>query len=217
MRKRRTASSALLCMHSGGMNGAPLMRTAKLKRRTKETTIGVELNLDGAGTHEISTTIKFFDHMLATFARHGFFDLVVKAEGDLTHHIIEDVGIVLGQAFRKALGAPESAARAQTVRFGAATVPMDESIAHVAVDIGGIGGLGRGITVFEAEFAQERVEDLSTENVPHFIKSFATHACFTIHVTAEGENEHHKIEAIFKALALALDRATRFEERRKPT
>jgi imidazoleglycerol-phosphate dehydratase len=217
MRKRRTAGSALLCRHSGGMTGALLMRTARLKRRTKETTIGIELNLDGVGTYEISTTIKFFDHMLATFARHGFFDLVVKAEGDLSHHIIEDVGIVLGQAFRKALGAPESAARAQTVRFGAATVPMDESIAHVAVDIGGIGGLGRGITVFEAEFAQERVEDLSTENVPHFIKSFATHACFTIHVTAEGENEHHKIEAIFKALALALDRATRFEERRKPT
>ena len=190
------------------------MRTTRLKRRTKETTIGVELNLDGTGTTDINTAIKFFDHMLATFARHGFFDLVVKAEGDLSHHIVEDTGIVLGEAFKKALGKAESEEREKTVRFGSATIPMDESIAECAVDIGGIGGGGRSYTVFEADFGKERVEDMSTENISHFINSFATHAHFTIHVSAKGENEHHKIETIFKALGVALDRATRIEERR---
>ena len=191
------------------------MRTARLKRRTNETAIGVELNLDGAGTNDISTTIKFFDHMLATFARHGFFDLVVKAEGDLSHHVMEDTGIVLGEAFKKALGKAESEDREKTVRFGSALVPMDESIAQCAVDTGSIGGVGRSYVVFEADFDKERVEDMSTENVAHFINSFATHASFTIHVSAKGENEHHKIEAIFKALAIALDRATRIAERRR--
>jgi imidazoleglycerol phosphate dehydratase HisB len=191
------------------------MRTARLKRRTNETAIGVELNLDGTGTNDISTTIKFFDHMLATFARHGFFDLVVKAEGDLSHHVMEDTGIVLGEAFKKALGKAESEDREKTVRFGSALVPMDESIAQCAVDTGSIGGVGRSYVVFEADFDNERVEDMSTENVAHFFNSFATHASFTIHVSAKGENEHHKIEAIFKALAIALNQATRIEERRR--
>jgi imidazoleglycerol-phosphate dehydratase len=190
------------------------MRTARVKRKTKETAIEVEVNIDGTGTNDIHTTIKFFDHMLATFARHGFFDLVVKAEGDLSHHIIEDTGIVLGEAFKTALGNAESEERARTVRFGSAMVPMDESIAHCAVDIGSIGGVGRGYVVFEADFDKEQVEDMSTENVSHFINSFATHASFTLHISAKGENEHHKIEAIFKALTVALDRATRLEERR---
>lgn len=185
-----------------------------MKRRTKETTVGVELNLDGVGTTDINTTIKFFDHMLASFARHGFFDLVVKAEGDLSHHIIEDTGIVLGEAFKKALGKAKSEEREKTVRFGSATIPMDESIAECAVDIGSIGGVGRSYAVFDADFDKERVEDISTEDIAHFINSFATHAQFTIHVSGKGENEHHKIETIFKALGVALDRATRIEERR---
>jgi imidazoleglycerol-phosphate dehydratase len=191
------------------------MRTARVKRRTEETAVEVELNLDGTGMNDINTTIKFFDHMLATFARHGFFDLIVKAKGDLSHHIMEDTGIVLGEAFKKALEKAESEAREKTVRFGSAVIPMDESIAECAVDIGGIGGIGRSYTVFEVDFATERVEDMSTENVAHFINSFATHAHFTIHVSAKGENEHHKIEAISKALARALDQATRIEERKK--
>jgi len=191
------------------------MRTARVKRRTKETDIEVELNLDGIGTNDINTTIKFFDHMLATFSRHGFFDMVVKAEGDLSHHIVEDIGIVLGEAFKKAIDSSESEGRRKTVRFGYAIIPMDESIAQCAVDIGGIGGEGRSYTVLEVEFGKERVENFSTENLSHFITSFATHANFTIHVYAKGENEHHKIEAIFKALGIALDRATRLEERRK--
>ncbi|MCK4476174.1 MAG: imidazoleglycerol-phosphate dehydratase [Methanophagales archaeon] len=190
------------------------MRTASIKRKTKETNIEVELNLDGVGTQDISTTIKFFDHMLAAFSKHGFFDLVVKAEGDLSHHVIEDTGIVLGEAFKKAIGGVESEEREKTVRFGYAIVPMDESIARCAVDIGGIGGEGRSYSVFEADFGKERVEDINTENIPHFINSFAMHANFTIHVYAKGENEHHKIEAIFKALGVALDKATRMEERR---
>jgi imidazoleglycerol-phosphate dehydratase len=192
------------------------MRTASIKRKTEETNIEVELNLDGVGTHDIRTKVKFFDHMLATFSKHGFFDLVVKAEGDLSHHIIEDTGIVLGEAFKKAIGGGkvESGEREKTVRFGYAIIPMDESIARCAVDIGSIGGEGRSYTVFEADFSKERVEDINTENIPHFINSFATHASFTIHVYAKGENEHHKIEAIFKALGIALDKATMIEERR---
>lgn len=190
------------------------MRTAHLNRKTEETTIGIELNLDGDGTNEIETTIKFFDHMLATFARHGFFNLVVKAEGDLSHHIIEDAGIVLGETFKKALGKAELGERETTVRFGSAIIPMDESIAQCAVDIGGIGGVGRSYTVFDVDFDKERVEDISTEDIYHFINSFAMHAQFTIHVSANGENEHHKIEAILKALGVALKMATRLEGRR---
>jgi imidazoleglycerol-phosphate dehydratase len=189
----------------------PKMRTAHVKRRTTETDIEVELNLDGRGMNDITTPIKFFDHMLATFSRHGFFDMTVKAGGDLSHHVVEDTGIALGEAFKKAL----DAGRARTVRFGYASIPMDESLAHCAVDIGGIGGEGRSYTVIEVDFGKERVENFGTENLSHFITSFAAHANITIHMSAKGENEHHKIEAIFKALAVALDRATRIEERRK--
>lgn len=189
------------------------MKTANIKRVTEETNIKVELGINGVGRQDINTTIKFFDHMLATFAKHGFFDLVVKAEGDLSHHIVEDVGIALGEAFKKAMGGVGE--REKTVRYGFAAVPMDESIARCVVDIGSIGGAGRSYTVFEAEFGNERVEDVSTENIRHFFSSFAAHANFTIHVYAKGENEHHKIEAIFKALGIALDTATRVEERRK--
>ena len=185
------------------------MRTASIKRKTEETNIEVELNLDGVGTHDISTGIKFFDHMLATFSRHGFFDLVVKAEGDLSHHVIEDTGIVLGEAIKKAIGG-EPEEREKTVRYGYAIIPMDESLARCALDIGGIGG-GRSYTVFGVELGKERVEDVNTENIPHFFNSLATHANFTVHVYATGENEHHKIEAIFKALGVALSKATRIK------
>ncbi len=189
------------------------MKTVTIKRVTKETKIKVELDINGAGKSDISTTIKFFDHMLATVAKHGFFNLVVNAEGDLSHHIIEDVGITLGDAFKKALGG--SGEREKTARYGFAVVPMDESIARCAVDIGSIGGEGRSYTVFEVDFGRERVEDISTENIEHFISSFATHANLTIHIYAKGKNEHHKIEAIFKAVGIALDKAIREEERRK--
>ena len=191
------------------------MRMARVKRRTTETAIEVELNLDGVGTNAINTPIKFFNHMLAAFSRQGFFDLSVTAEGDLSHHVVEDIGIALGEAFKQALDAGGSKGRERTVRFGYAIIPMDESRAQCAVDIGGIGGQGRSYTVIEVDFGKELVENFSTENLSHFITSFAAHANFTIHVSAKGENEHHKIEAIFKALGVALDRATRIEERRK--
>jgi len=191
------------------------MRMARVKRMTTETAIEVELNLDGVGTNAINTPIKFFNHMLATFSRHGFFDLSVTAEGNLSHHVVEDIGIALGEAFKQALDAGGSRGRERTVRFGYAIIPMDESRAQCAVDIGGIGGQGRSYTIIEVDFGKEQVENFSTENLSHFITSFAAHANFTIHVSAKGENEHHKIEAIFKALGVALDRATRIEERRE--
>ena len=185
-------------------------RNARVKRETKETRVVVELELDGKGTTKIDTGIKFFDHILTAFATHGFFDLIVNAEGDLSHHIIEDTAITLGKAFKDAIAAD----RAKTVRYGLAAVPMDDSIARCAVDIGSISGEGRSYTVLELGLVRERVEDLSTEDIPHFLVSFASHANLTLHIYARGENEHHRIEAIFKALGIALDKATRVEERR---
>ncbi|MCD6210007.1 MAG: imidazoleglycerol-phosphate dehydratase [Methanophagales archaeon] len=185
-------------------------RNARVKRETKETRVVVELELDGKGATKIDTGIKFFDHILTAFATHGFFDLVVNAEGDLSHHIIEDTAITLGKAFKDAIAAD----RAKTVRYGLAAVPMDDSIARCAVDIGSISGEGRSYTVLELGLVRERVEDLSTEDIPHFLVSFASHANLTLHIYARGENEHHRIEAIFKALGIALDKATRVEERR---
>ncbi len=185
-------------------------RNARVKRETKETRVVVELKLDGKGATKIDTGIKFFDHILTAFATHGFFDLIVNAEGDLSHHIIEDTAITLGKAFKDAIAAD----RAKTVRYGLAAVPMDDSIARCAVDIGSISGEGRSYTVLELGLVRERVEDLSTEDIPHFLVSFASHANLTLHIYARGENEHHRIEAIFKALGIALDKATRVEERR---
>ncbi len=185
-------------------------RNARVKRETKETRVVVELELDGKGATKIDTGIKFFDHILTAFATHGFFDLIVNAEGDLSHHIIEDTAITLGKAFKDAIAAD----RAKTVRYGLAAVPMDDSIARCAVDIGSISGEGRSYTVLELGLVRERVEDLSTEDIPHFLVSFASHANLTLHIYARGENEHHRIEAIFKALGIALDKATRVEERR---
>ena len=187
------------------------MRKASIKRKTKETNIKAGLNIDGTGMNNINTSIKFFDHMLETFSKHGFFDIDIEAEGDLSHHIIEDTGIALGEAFKKAIGGVEE--REKTVRFGYALIPMDDSLATCALDIGGIGG--RNYTVLEMEFKREKVEDVSTENIPHFLNSFASHANVTLHISAKGKNEHHKIEAIFKALGIALDKATRFEGRKK--
>jgi len=185
-------------------------RNARVKRETKETRVVVELELDGKGATKIDTGIKFFDHILTAFATHGFFDLIVNAEGDLSHHIIEDTAITLGKAFKDAIAAD----RDKTVRYGLAAVPMDDSIARCAVDIGSISGEGRSYTVLELGLVRERVEDLSTEDIPHFLVSFASHANLTLHIYARGENEHHRIEAIFKALGIALDKATRVEERR---
>jgi len=186
------------------------MREVSISRETAETKVEVVLNIDGVGESEISTSLRFFNHMLETFARHGFFDIRLNAEGDLSHHIVEDVGIALGSAFRKALGTASE--RAKLVRFGHAIVPMDDAIAMCAVDIGGISE--RSFTVLRVKFSHRIIEDTATEDILHFLRSFASEAKFTMHIHADGENEHHIAEAIFKALGIALDHATKIEERR---
>ncbi len=171
------------------------------ERKTNETDIVVEINLDGTGKSEISTGIAFFDHMLEQIARHGAIDLRIRANGDLhidEHHTIEDVGIALGEAFSKALEDKRGMAR-----YGF-TLPMDDCLAQVALDFG-----GRNWIVWEAEFKRENVGKMPTEMFFHFFKSFSDKALCNLNIKAEGANEHHKIEAIFKAFAKAIKMATR--------
>ncbi|MDI6859356.1 MAG: imidazoleglycerol-phosphate dehydratase HisB [Methanocellales archaeon] len=178
------------------------MRKAKMERKTKETDIKIDLNIDGKGDYDVNTGIKFFDHLLSSFAVHGKFDLRIKASGDDEHHIVEDVGIVLGQALKKSLSEREGIRR-----FGHAIVPMDDSLAMVAIDLS-----GRSYLVFNAKFSAANIGDMSTEMMEHFLESFASNAGININVRVEGGNDHHKGEALFKALALALNEAT---QRRK--
>ena len=181
-----------------------MKRSKKLRRKTSETDIEISLNLDGIGKSEIFTGIDFFNHMLNSFARHGFFDIKIKANGDLNvddHHTVEDVGILLGDAFIQALGNKKG-----INRMAHAIIPMDDALATVAVDIS-----GRSYTVMNFSFKKPKVGDLSTENVEHFFESFANHARININAKVEGENDHHKIEALFKAFARALNDAIRIE------
>ncbi len=182
-------------------------RTAVINRDTKETKIRIELGIDGVGSSDMSTGVGMFDHMLDQLARHGRFDLKIEAKGDLhvdEHHTVEDVGVVLGQAFREALGE-----RKGIVRMAHAIVPMDEALAMVAVDIS-----GRGYAVVDASFEREYINELPTDLIKHFLESFASEGRFNLNVRLLcGENDHHKIEAIFKALARALDQATRIDDR----
>ncbi len=184
------------------------MRRSKSSRRTKETEIDVRLDLDGDCDITVDTGIPFFDHMLRSFATHGIFDLTVKASGDLEvddHHTIEDVGICLGEALGKSLGD-----RKKIRRFGSAMIPMDESVATCAIDIG-----GRGYLVFDAKFTSEKVGGMSTQLVEHFLHSLVNKAGINLNIKVEGRNDHHMIEAVFKALGVSLDEATRIDERRK--
>lgn len=182
-------------------------RTAVVERTTCETAVKVALKLDGAGHGEISTGVPFLDHMLGSFARHGFFDLQVEAKGDLQideHHTVEDVGIVLGKAFAQALGN-----RAGIKRFGEAMTPLDEALCSVVVDMS-----GRPYLAYEVPIAQERVGMFQTELVHDFMKALADHAGMNLHVNLRcGRNPHHIIEAVFKALARAMDEATSLEPR----
>ena len=176
-------------------------RTATINRVTKETKIEVRLNIDGTGQYDNQTGVGFFDHMLDLFAKHGYFDLYVRCDGDLhvdDHHTIEDVGIVLGQAFKEALGD-----KSFINRYGSAHVPMDEALVRTVVDIS-----GRFYLHYEATFVRNRIGAMSTEMVKHFWYSFAEHNPMNLHITLlSGTNEHHKIEAIFKATARALREA----------
>jgi len=183
------------------------MRKAKIERKTLETGVELELVIDGSGEHDISTGIPFFDHMLTHIARHGFFDLKVSATGDTEvdfHHSVEDIGICLGQAFKIALDGYKG-----IVRYGNALVPMDEALVSVAMDIG-----GRPHLVFNAKIERAKVGDFDTELVEEFLKAFSNHLGCNLHVNAMyGSNTHHIIEAIFKALAKALDAATMIDKR----
>ena len=176
-------------------------RTAAIRRTTHETDVQVKLNLDGSGNADISTGIGFFDHMLEQIARHGGMDLEIHVAGDLNvdeHHTIEDTAIVLGQCLAKALGDKRGIAR-----YGFC-LPMDDCLCSVALDFG-----GREWTVWDAEFKREKIGDMPTEMFLHFFKSLASNAKMNLNVKAEGENEHHKIEGIFKAFARAVAAAVR--------
>ena len=184
-------------------------RTAKTGRKTKETEISVELNLDGSGTAEIETGIPFFDHMLEIFARHGLFDIKLKAEGDIEvdfHHTVEDVGLALGQAFKDGLGGKEGISR-----FGEASVPLDETLARVVVDLS-----GRPYFSYDVKIRPGRVGNFDTDLPHEFFQAFANQLGMNLHINvSQGENPHHIIEACFKALARAMERATRVDQRIK--
>jgi len=179
-------------------------RKATIARETKETSIKVELNIDGKSQFQITTGIKFFDHMLSQLAQHGVFDLKISATGSDQHHIVEDVAIALGKAFNQALGN-----RQGIVRMAHAIVPMDEVLAMVALDIG-----GRGYSAVEVSFGHHSISEMNADLIRHFLVSFAAEARINIHARImSGINDHHKAEAIFKALARALDDSTRIDER----
>ncbi len=187
-----------------------MTRETNKKRKTSETDIEISLNLDGTGQYNVQTSVEFFDHMLESFARHGFFDLKVKAQGDVgvdDHHTVEDVGILLGEAFKEAVGDKKG-----IKRISHSLVPMDEALAMVAVDLS-----GRSYCVMDMHFTQQKVGELSTENVEHFLESFASSARININAKVEGENDHHQIEALFKALARALKDAVQVEHDQIPS
>ncbi len=184
-----------------------MTRTATIARATSETKIELTLGLDGTGLSDIQTGIGFLDHMLTALARHGLFDLTIRAEGDLhidNHHTTEDVGIVLGQAFAKALGDKRGIRR-----FGQALVPMDEALAEAAVDLSGRAHLAWGVA-----FPRDKVGTMDAELFEEFFRAFAGNALMTLHITARaGTNTHHIAEACFKAAARALRMATEADPR----
>ena len=182
-------------------------RTSNINRKTNETNINLSLNLDGEGKRSVSTGIGFFDHMLDLLAKHALFDLDIKATGDTNvdfHHTVEDVGICMGLAVKDALGE-----KAGIVRFSNVSVPMQESLANVALDIS-----GRSALVFNAKLDSKKIGDFDSELIKEFLEAFTVNAGLNLHIDVPyGENAHHIAEAIFKGLAKALDRATRIDER----
>jgi imidazoleglycerol-phosphate dehydratase len=189
------------------VRGSNRGRRAAVTRRTKETDITVELNLDGRGQATLDTGIPFLNHMLEIFARHGFFDLAVRARGDLDvdqHHTVEDVGLALGQAWRQALGN-----KAGIRRFGDAACPLDEALVSAVVDLS-----GRPFLAYNLKIKQTRVGNFDTELVHDFMAAFTNQVGMNLHLNqVQGRNPHHIIEAGFKALARALDQATQFDTR----
>ena len=184
-------------------------RTASISRTTSETDIAVILNLDGSGRSDIDTGIGFFDHMLRSFAKHGFFDLTVQVKGDLEvdcHHTIEDTGIVLGEAIKKAVGDKKGIRR-----YGSFALPMDETLVLTALDLS-----GRPYLCFDADFTVDRVGEFDTEMVREFFYAISYSCGMNLHIRQlAGQNNHHIIEAIFKSFAKALDEATGYDPRIK--
>lgn len=185
----------------------PAARAARVARKTKETDITVDLRIDGTGKARVDTGIPFLDHMLDALARHGFFDLEVKAKGDLEvdqHHTVEDVGLALGQALREALGGKQGIRR-----FGSAQCPLDEALINAVVDLS-----GRPYLAYNLEIKRARVGTFDTELVNDFMLAFSNEAKMTIHLhQVQGRNAHHIIEAAFKSLARALDQAKQIDPR----
>lgn len=184
-----------------------MARCATVTRKTRETDIEITINLDGKGESNISTGVGFFDHMLTGFAKHGFFDLDVKVKGDLEvdcHHTVEDTGIVLGEAIKKALGDKKS-----IKRYGSFFLPMDETLVMCAIDLS-----GRPYLVYDAKFNVDKVGDFDTEMAKEFFYAISYSAGMNLHIKEMyGENAHHIIEAMFKGFAKALDEATLIDER----
>lgn len=179
-------------------------RAATTKRESKETRVSLELTLDGSGQQQISTGIKMLDHLLSQMAQHGRFDLIIKASGDDQHHVAEDVAICLGKALGEALGEKRG-----IVRMGDAAVPMDDAMAAVAVDIS-----GRGYSVLDLSFADNDMLGFATDLIRHFLESLSIEARLNLHARIlYGNNDHHKAEALFKALGRALDIATRIDNK----
>lgn len=183
------------------------MRQAKIHRKTKETDIQIELNVDGIGKHVVKTDIGFFDHMLSLFAKHGLFDLKIKAKGDLyidEHHTVEDVGIALGQAFKQALGD-----KVGMVRYGRGSVPLDEACAEVVLDV-----CGREYLVYKVSCKKQWVGKFNLQLFEEFFRGFTRSSGTTLHIhTPYGKNFHHIYECVFKAFGKAMDQATQLDPR----
>lgn len=186
------------------------MRKASIQRNTKETQIHIGLDLDGQGRYQIRTPLPFLDHMLSVMAKHGLLDLTVRANGDTEvdfHHTVEDLGIVLGEALKKALGQ-----KVGIQRFGSATVPLDDALAWVSLDLS-----GRPYLVYKVDLPPKRkIKDFDPYLIEHFFEALATHCGMTLHINVPyGKNPHHILEAIFKAFGKALEGATRINTRMK--
>ena len=187
-----------------------MTRIANLSRKTSETDIEIKMNLDGSGVYDISTGINFFNHMLESFSKHSMIDLNIRAVGDIEiddHHTIEDVGILLGEVFLKAIGDKKG-----IKRMAHAIVPMDESVSTVAIDIS-----GRSYCNMNLDFKNEKIGDMTSDVVIHFFESFASSAKINIYGTVEGVNDHHKAEAVFKAFAKALKKKKKIEHDQIPS
>jgi len=183
------------------------MRKAKVKRRTRETDISLEMNVDGTGKSNINTSIPFLDHMLELLAKHGLFDIILKASGDIEvdyHHTVEDIGICLGECFKKAIGDLKG-----VKRYGESTVPMGESLCSVVLDV-----CNRPHLVFNTPLIKGKIGTFDIELVKEFFDSFARKSGISLHINVKyGDNTHHVIEAIFKAFAHALDKASTVDKR----